>query len=185
MQHHTMSDIVKAHDLSFELYITEADIQKRVNEIGAAIATKFDNTYPLFISILNGAFMFTADLVRASNIQCEIAFTKLSSYQGTASTGKITTLIGLDANIKGRDVIVVEDIVDTGETLFQFMQTLRQHEPASVTLASFLMKPEVFNNRYTVDHVGYEIPNKFVIGYGLDYNGAGRQLSSIYQLKEE
>ncbi|MEM1320909.1 MAG: hypoxanthine phosphoribosyltransferase [Bacteroidota bacterium] len=181
----TMSDIVQAHDLSFQLYISEEDIQRRVREIGQALAAKFREDYPVFIGVLNGAFMFTADLVRATNIQCEVAFTRLSSYQGTSSTGHVNTLIGLDADLKGRHVIVVEDIVDTGGTLHQFKQTLSEKEPASITLVGFLMKPEVFKNRFKVDHVGYEIPNKFVIGYGLDYNGAGRQLSNIYQLKED
>ena len=181
----TKEKIVSAHELKFEPYLTEEQIMQRVSEIGENLREEFQGKYPLFIGILNGSFMFIADLVRACDIDCEVSFTKLSSYSGVASTGEVTTLIGLDANIKGRDVIVVEDIVDTGRTLEQFMVTLKDYEPASVTLASLLVKTDVFKNRFKVDRVGFEIPNKFVIGYGLDYNGAGRYLKGIYQLCEE
>ena len=177
--------IVKAHDLSFQLYLPEEQIRQRVKELGIELAERFHNKRPVFISILNGGFIFTADLTRACNINCEISFIKLSSYQDTASTGKVLTLIGLDADIKERDVIIVEDIVDTGETLYQFLKELAKYEPASVTIVSFLVKPEALNGRIEVDYVGYNIPNKFVIGYGLDYNEVGRQLDSIYQLREE
>jgi len=176
--------IVSAHELEFEPYLTEAQIMQRVQEMGEALREPFQGKYPLFIGILNGSFMFIADLVRACDIDCEVSFTKLSSYSGVASTGEVTTLIGLDADIKGREVIVVEDIVDTGKTLEKFMATLKDYEPASVTLVSLLVKPEVFKNRFDVDYIGFEIPNKFVIGYGLDYNGAGRYLKGIYQLCE-
>lgn len=176
--------IITAHDLQFKPYLTEAQILERVEHLGEQLRKQFDGKYPLFIGILNGSFMLTADLVRAANIDCEIAFTKLSSYSGTSSTGEVKTLIGLEADVKGRDVVVVEDIVDTGKTLEQFMATLKAYEPASVTLATLLLKPEPFNNRFPVDLVGFEIPNKFVIGYGLDYDGAGRYLKGIYQLVE-
>lgn len=176
--------IVQAHDLSFQLYLSEEQIRQRVKELGLELATKFQDKHPVFISILNGGFIFTADLTRACNINCEISFIKLSSYQDTASTGKVVTLIGLDAEVKGREVIIVEDIVDTGETLTQFLKELAKYEPASVTLVSLLVKPDALQGRLEVDHVGYNIPNKFVIGYGLDYNGAGRNLAGIYQLVE-
>ncbi|MEM8907475.1 MAG: hypoxanthine phosphoribosyltransferase [Bacteroidota bacterium] len=180
-----MKTLVQAHDLSFQLYISEEQIRQRVKEMGLALAEKFHGKRPVIISILNGGFIFAADLTRACNINCEISFIKLSSYQDTSSTGKVVTLIGLDAEVKGREVIIVEDIVDTGETLTQFLQQLDQLEPASVTLVAFLVKPEALQGRIKVDYVGYNIPNKFVIGYGLDYNGAGRNLSGIYQLVED
>ncbi len=179
-----METLVQCHELTFREYISEAQISQRVLELGKQIAEDFRDKTPLFIGILNGAFMFTADLVRACNIDCEMSFTKLSSYAGLASTGKVTTLIGLEAELEGRHVIVVEDIVDTGSTLHSFLETLRSKNPASISLAAFLVKPEAIKYHMNIDYVGYEIPDKFVIGYGLDYKGGGRHLSAIYQLVE-
>ena len=179
-----MSTTVKAHDLSFQQYFTAEQIRTRVAEMGLELTEKFKDKTPVFISILNGGFIFTADLTRACDVNCEISFIKLSSYQDTASTGKVVELIGLDVDLKGRDVIIVEDIVDTGETLFHFLKKLNALKPASITLAAFLVKPDALKGRIHVDHIGYNIPDKFVIGYGLDYNGAGRNLGGIYQLIE-
>ncbi|MEM9822723.1 MAG: hypoxanthine phosphoribosyltransferase [Bacteroidota bacterium] len=174
--------IVKAHDLQFELYLSAEQIQQRVKALGLELTTRFQGKDPVFISILNGGFIFAADLTRACTIDCEISFIKLSSYQNTSSTGKVVTLIGLDAEVKGKEVIIVEDIVDTGETLTQFLKELNKYKPASITLVSLLVKPEALQERLEVDYVGFNIPNKFVIGYGLDYNGVGRNLPGIYQL---
>lgn len=175
---------VKAHDLQFQLYLSAEKIQERVKELGMELFEKFHDKKPVFISILNGGFIFTADLTRACDIHCEISFIKLSSYQDTSSTGKVVELIGLDTDVEGRDVIIVEDIVDTGETMVQFLKELEKSKPASVTIVSILVKPEALQGRVKVDHVGFNIPNKFVIGYGLDYNGVGRNLKAIYQLQE-
>lgn len=180
-----MKTIVKAHDLNFKLYYSEAQIKERVNEIGQQLTEQFRDKNPVFLSVLNGGFIFTADLTRACAIDCEISFIKLSSYQDTASTGKVIELIGLDTALKGRDVIIVEDIVDTGETMLQLLAKLNALEPASVTLVSLLVKPDALKERVKVDHIGFNIPNKFVIGYGLDYNELGRNLGGIYQLIED
>ena len=176
--------MVRAHDLTFKPFISEEKILQRVAELGQQITNDYKGKKPIFLAILNGAFVFMADLTRACDLSCETTFIKLSSYKGLKSTGSITTLIGIDINIKNRDVIIVEDIVDTGQTLFQFLKELKALGPSSVKLASLLVKPEALKYEMAVDYKGFDIPNKFVIGYGLDYNGEGRNLKSIYQLAE-
>jgi hypoxanthine phosphoribosyltransferase len=176
--------LVRAHDLTFKPFLSEEKILKRVAELGHQITIDYKAKKPVFLSILNGAFVFLADLSRACDLTCETTFIKLSSYQGTKSTGNVTTLIGMDIDLKGRDVIVVEDIIDTGKTLYQFLKELKELEPSSIKLASLLVKPEALQHDIPVDYKGFDIPNKFVIGYGLDYNGEGRNLKSIYQLAE-
>ncbi len=176
--------LVRAHDLTFKPFLSEEKIQNRVAELGDQINNDFKGKKLVFIGILNGAFIFLADLVRACNLTCETTFIKLSSYHGTESTGSVTKLIGMDIDLKGRDVIVVEDIIDTGKTLYQFLKELKELEPSSIRLASLLVKPEALQHEISVDYKGFDIPNKFVIGYGLDYNGEGRNLKSIYQLAE-
>jgi len=176
---------VKIHDLEFELYISKEDIQQRVLELGTEIGRVYKDKNPIFIAILNGSYIFAADLTRACNIDCEISFTKLSSYAGTASTGEISTLIGLGADIKGRDVIIVEDIIDTGKTLSEFLKVLEKMEPSSIGMVSLLVKPDAIEHTFPIDFIGFNIPNKFVVGYGLDYNEGGRQLDAIYQLRDQ
>lgn len=177
-----MSDTVRAHDLSFELFLSENLIQERVREMGAAIAAKHQRHTPLFLGVLNGAFVFAADLIRACGIDCNISFIKLSSYQGTRSTGALSTLIGLEEDVQGRDIILVEDIIDTGHTLHSFIPDLRRLEPRSIEVATLLLKPDALVYPVHIDYLGFEIPDKFVIGYGLDYDGLGRNLPGIYQL---
>ena len=176
--------LVQAHDLSFKPFLSEEKILNRVTELSQQITSDYKGKKPVFLSILNGAFIFMADLVRACDLTCETTFIKLSSYDGVKSTGNVTTLIGIDIDLKDRHVIVVEDIIDTGETLFQFLKELEILEPASVKLASLLVKPDALRYDIQVDYKGFDIPNKFVIGYGLDYNGEGRNLACIYQLAE-
>lgn len=176
---------VKLLDKTFEIYLDSNTIQKRVQEMALEISTDYAGTRPLFLSILNGSFLFTADLVRYLTIDPEISFIKLASYKGMRSTGSFTTAIGLDADLLGRDVILLEDIVDTGNTLFQFLPHLQQQQPRSVRIATLLHKPEATRHPLTLDYVGFSIPNKFVVGYGLDYDGWGRQYDSIYQLASE
>lgn len=174
---------VVVHDKTFEKYISHTQISERIDEMGAALSEQFKDSRPLFISILNGSFIFTADIMRAYDNECEVSFVKFSSYSGTETTGKVKTLIGLDASIENRDVVILEDIVDTGNTLAHFLEILETYDPRSVTLVSLLTKPEVLEDRIPVDIVGFEIPNKFVIGYGLDFDGLARNLKDIYQLK--
>lgn len=173
---------VQLLDKSFEIYLDAAQIQQRVREMARQISSDYVGSRPLFLSILNGSFLFTADLVRNLTIDPEISFIKLASYKGMRSTGSFTTAIGLDVELLGRDVILVEDIVDTGNTLSQFLPHLQQQQPRSVRIATLLHKPEATRHPLTLDYVGFAIPNKFVVGYGLDYDGWGRQYDSIYQL---
>ena len=176
---------IHVHDLDFELYLTEDIIQRRIAALALEIEQDYFGTEPLFIGVLNGAFMFVADLLRHCNLSCEITFVKLSSYDGTASTGEIKTAIGLDQEIKGRHVIVVEDIVDTGKTMHTFLHTLREQEPASVKLVSLLSKPDSQQYEVAIDYAGFKIPDLFVVGYGLDYDGLARNLNDIYLLKQD
>lgn len=180
-----MSKTIRVHDLNFELFISKENIAETIARMGARITEDYRGKNPLFVGILNGCFVFAADLMRACAIDCEVSFIKLSSYEGLESTGKITTLIGLnEEEIKGRDIIVVEDIIDSGRTLFQFLKDLEGMGPTSVAVASLLVKPDALQHAIPVDYLGLEISNKFVIGYGLDYNGLARNLEGIYQLVE-
>lgn len=178
----TSDKLIAVKDLWFEPFLSAEQIAEQVREMGKNIATEYAGKNPLFISVLNGAFIFAADLVRAANIDCETAFTRLSSYDGLQSTGQVKTSLQLDVDLAGRHLIIVEDIVDTGKTLHQFSQMLQTHQPASIAVAALLIKPEAIAYTFDIAYRGFEIPNKFVVGYGLDYNGSGRQLSSIYQL---
>ncbi len=180
-----MKTIVQAHDLLFRTFIEEEDIRRRVQELGAAIRSKYAERKPIFLGVLNGAFMFTADLVRAFGEECEVSFIKLSSYRGLQSTGDVATLIGLELDLRGRHVIIVEDIVDSGKTLHVLLPDLQRMEPASLEVAALLQKPDMLEYPLEVHYVGFHIPPHFVIGYGLDFNGLGRQFPGIYQLLED
>lgn len=178
------SRTVAIHDLTFVPLLSEQQIQTRVGELGAAILARYKGQTPLFISILSGAFVFASDLIRAYDDDCEVGFVKLASYQGTQSSGSIQTVMGLEKQLTGRHVVVVEDIVDTGRTLHFFLDLLRQQNPASICTVAFLRKPEAAEYPVAVDLVGFDIENQFVVGYGLDYEGLGRNLPGLYQLME-
>ena len=180
-----MKNTITAHDLTFEPFISEAEIVAKVEALGSQIRQQYEGKRPLFVGVLNGAFVFAADLVRATGIECEVAFVRLASYEGTASSGQVTTVLGLDFEVKNRHIIVVEDIMDSGRTLHHFIAELQKLQPASVALAALLFKPEALQFPVKIDYLGFEIPNKFVVGYGLDYNGLCRNLPSIYQLKNK
>ena len=173
---------IKVHDKEFIPYLDAFQIAKEVSRVAAEINKDYEGKKPLFIAILNGAFMFAADLFKEITIEAEICFIKLASYKGVKSTGKVITAIGLDADLWHRDVIIVEDIVDTGKTLFQFLPQLQHHHPASLKIASLLHKPDAMIHPIDIDYLGFTIPNKFVVGYGLDYDGLGRNIKEIYQL---
>ncbi len=174
--------VIKVHDKSFETYLSEEVIQKRVKEIAAAINTEYAGKKPLFIAILNGSFMFASDLFKQLSVEAEICFIKLASYKGMKSSGKVVTSIGLEEDLFGKDVIIVEDIVDTGKTLHKFLPKLVHQQPKSMKIATLLHKSEATEHPLVLDYVGFDIPNKFVVGYGLDYDGMGRNLKEIYQL---
>lgn len=174
--------VVKIHDKEFQTYLSEEQIQKRVKEMAGDINKAYAGKRPLFIAILNGSFMFAADLFKHLSIEAEICFIKLASYKGMKSSGKVVTSIGLEEDIFGKDVIIVEDIVDTGKTLHKFLPKLMHQQPKTLKIASLLHKAEATEYPMTLDFVGFIIPNKFVVGYGLDYDGLGRNLKEIYQL---
>lgn len=174
--------IVQVHDKSFEIYLSEAIIQDRIKEMAASINEDYKGKKPLFIAILNGSFIFAADLFRYLDIQAELCFIKLASYKGMKSSGNVVTSIGLEDDLYGKDVLIVEDIVDTGKTLHNFLPKLVHQQPRSLKIVTLLHKAEATEYPLQLDYVGFEIPNKFVVGYGLDYDGLGRNLRQIYQL---
>ena len=173
---------IKVHDKTFETYLSEKAIQEKIINIAAAINEDYANKKPLFVAILNGSFMFAADLFKHLTINSEICFIKLVSYKGMKSSGHVITAIGLDDDLFGKDVIIIEDIVDTGKTLHDFLPKLIHQQPKSLKIAALLHKTEATRYPLTIDYLGFSIPDKFVVGYGLDYNGLGRNLKEIYQL---
>ncbi|MEM9885871.1 MAG: hypoxanthine phosphoribosyltransferase [Bacteroidota bacterium] len=176
---------IKIHDLQFKPFLSAIKIRERIDELGQAIYEDYKGKRPIFVCILNGSFIFTADLVRATNIECEIAFMKLSSYEGTSSTGIVKTLYELQVSVKDRHVILVEDIVDTGRTMKKLLSDFEGLKAASVSVVTLLFKREaLLFPDLQIDYVGFEIPNKFVVGYGLDYDDLGRNWDEIYQLVE-
>ena len=174
--------IIKVHDKSFGPYLDEATLQKRIKELAAEINNDYAGKRPLFIAILNGSFMFASDLFKNLDIQAELCFIKLASYKGMKSSGNVVTSIGLDDDIFGKDVVIVEDIVDTGKTLHRFLPKLMHQQPKSLKIVTLLHKSEATEYPLTLDYIGFDIPNKFVVGYGLDYDGLGRNFREIYQL---
>jgi len=175
---------IKVHDKYFVPWLSEEVIQQRVKEIATQINQDYDIKKPLFIGILNGAFMFASDLFKNIHVDAEISFIKLASYKGTKSTGQVLTAIGLDMDINGRHVIIVEDIIDTGKTLHEFLPQIYNQQPASLKIAVLLHKPDATIHPVKIDYCCFSIPNKFVVGYGLDYSGLGRNIASLYQLKD-
>jgi len=167
----------------FTPYIPYNTIDKRNQELADIINLEFKDSNPLFLVVLNGAFMFASDLLKKVTIPCEISFIKLSSYSGMSSTGTVKELIGLDETLNARHVIIIEDIVDTGRTMHSVVHQLETFNPQSIKIASLLVKPACLQVEVQVDFIGFEIPDAFVVGYGLDLNGQGRNLTDIYQLK--
>jgi len=172
------------HDKAFNIYINEEDIQERVKKIAQQINENFTGKEPVFISILNGSFFFTADLLRHIELPYEITFVRLASYMGSASSGKVKILLGLNHQIKGRDIIIVEDIIDSGRTMVQMTELLKEHQPASLSIATLLIKKEALTENIEPEYTGFEVENKFIVGYGLDYLEKGRNLKSLYLVKE-
>ena len=166
-------------------FITEARIQERISELAARINEDYQGKNPLFIGILNGSFMFVSDLMKAVSIDCEVAFIRMSSYAGMESTGSVKQVLGLQDNVFGRHIVLLEDIVDSGLTMDQTVTFFEDRGPKSVEIATLLLKPESLEKKLSLKYVGFEIPQKFVVGYGLDYDGHGRNLKDIYQLQEQ
>ncbi len=176
---------VTVHDKNFELFLSEEELQSKITELGERISLDYDQKTPLFIGVLNGSFMFAADLMKVVTVPAEITFMKVSSYSGMKTQGKTQELIGLKESVKERDVVVIEDIVDTGITMEGIVNQLKKLGVKSVEVASLLIKPECLQRDVSVKYAGFEIPEKFVVGYGLDYDGLGRNLKDIYQLKQD
>lgn len=174
---------VKIKDKVFNLSIPEETIIGQVKRVAAEINRDLADSNPIFLCVLNGAFMFAGDLMKHVNIPSEISFVKLSSYSGTESTGRVKQLIGLSDTLKGRTVVVVEDIVDTGLTMLRLLDLIREHEPKEVRICSLLVKPDKLKVDLHIDYVAMEIPNEFIVGYGLDYDGQGRNLPAIYTVE--
>lgn len=171
---------IQIKDKQFTISIPEEEILQSVQRVADAINRDLEGKNPLFLSVLNGAFMYTADLMKRIQIPCEISFIKLSSYSGTSSTGEVKQLVGLNQDIKGRTVVIVEDIVDTGLTMQRLLEILAEKEPAEVHISTLLVKPEKLQVPLTIDYAAMEIPNDFIVGYGLDYDGFGRNYKDIY-----
>ena len=175
---------IKILDKTFRTFIPEDKIQQRVKAVAEKLNEDMEGKNPLLLAVLNGSFIFAADLMRNITIPCEISFVKLASYQGTTSTGKIKEVIGLNEDLTGRTVVIVEDIVDTGTTMKQMIESLGTRNPKSVHICSLLVKPEKLQVPLNIEYVAMEIPNDFIVGYGLDYDRQGRQLRDIYVLDE-
>lgn len=178
-----MSKEIALFGKTFVPFIDQEKIAARIKELGAQLNKDYAGEEPLLIAVLNGSFIFAADLFRTLEINASISFVKLASYKGTTSTGNVITAIGLEENLKDRHVILVEDIIDTGKTLSAFLPEIKQRGPASVKIATFLTKPEALKYDVQADYTAFEIENKFVLGYGLDFDGYGRNLPDLYILK--
>ena len=177
--------IVKIKDKTFETSFTEAQIQQRIKEVAADINRDLDGKMPLFLAVLNGAFMFAADLMKEVTIPCEISFVKLASYQGTISTGKVKEVLGINEDLTGRHIVIVEDIVDTGRTMHQMVEGLGTRNPGAVDICTLFVKPDKLEEPLDIKYACFEIPNDFIVGYGLDYDQQGRNLREIYSLVKE
>ncbi len=173
---------IRLHDKEFTIFLSPAEIQDAVSDMAAKINNDLVGKYPLFLGILNGSFMFTADLLKKINIDCSVSFIKLASYRGARTTGTVKELIGLDEDLGGRTVVILEDIVDTGTTLQSLVSRLRELNPLEVRIATLLLKPGAFSGGIHLDYVGMEIPNDFIVGYGLDYDQLGRNFEGIYKI---
>jgi hypoxanthine phosphoribosyltransferase len=180
-----MSDRIQLHDLFFTPFLTEAQIQTRVAEIGQELGEVYRDQRPVFLVMLKGAFIFATDLVRCFPGEAEVSFVRTQSYAGTASTQEVKLILGPEpAEVQNRHIVIVEDIVDSGYTMHNFLPLLQAQQPLSVKLVTLLFKPDMLKKEVPIDYVGFTIPPKFVVGYGLDYNGLGRNLREIYQLAE-
>ncbi len=177
--------VIQVNGKQFQPYLTAAEIDKQIKRIGSEISRDYVGKRPLFIAILNGSFMFASDLFKELSVDAEICFIKLASYKGTRSTGHVITSIGLDESLKDRHVVIIEDIVDTGKTLSEFLPQLQDQQPASLKIAALLHKPDATAYPLTINYLGFSVPNKFLLGYGLDFDGLGRNLKEIYQLMGE
>lgn len=177
--------MVQVLDKNFQLYLSAEKIQQRIKELGNQLTQDYKGKDVIFVVVLKGAFMFASDLIKHIDLPCEIAFIRMKSYQGTETTGRVDEVLGMTADVYNRNVVIVEDIVDTGITISKLLKIMSLKSCKSVEVASLLYKKEAFKGEKEPKYIGFNIENKFVVGYGLDYNEMGRNLSEIYQLEEE
>jgi hypoxanthine phosphoribosyltransferase len=184
--HFNLSDkVIQINDKSFDVFIDKDEIQSKVDSLAGAINAEYEGKDVLFIAVLNGSFMFASDLMKRISLDCAISFVKVSSYVGTSSMGRVDELIGLNAEVSNKHLIIIEDIVDTGITIDKIVSLLSKAKPLSIKTCTLLYKPDAFKGKEKPHYIGFAIPNKFVVGYGLDYNEKGRNIEEIYQLKED
>ncbi|MBO5133966.1 MAG: hypoxanthine phosphoribosyltransferase [Bacteroidaceae bacterium] len=177
-------EIVEVRDKKFSISIPAEEIQKRVKELGASISSDLNGRKPIFLAVLNGSFVFAADLLREITIPCEISFIRMASYSGTSSTGQVKEVMGLNESLKGRTVVIIEDIIDSGLTMQELVALLQKEEPSEIRIASLLVKPNNLKVLLDIPYCCFKIPNDFIVGYGLDYDGEGRNLKDIYTVVE-
>lgn len=175
--------MIQLHDKHFVPFITAAEIDAAVAKIAKQALADMEGETPVFIGVLNGAFMVVSDFMKHYKGPCEVSFVKLSSYEGTESTHDVKQLIGLGQNLEGRSVIIIEDIVDTGNTIVELKKMFEAQKVKQLKIATLFFKPEAYTKDIKLDYIGFEIPNKFIVGYGLDYDGLGRNIPEIYQLQ--
>jgi adenylate kinase len=176
--------VIQLHDKQFKPFLSQAQVLAAVKNVADKIATDYKDETPLFVGVLNGSFMFVSDLLKEYQHPCEVSFVKLSSYSGLTSTGIVETLLDLPEDISGKSVIILEDIIDTGRTLKELVHLFSQTNVKEFKIATLFHKPSVYNGEYKIDYIGMEIPDKFIVGYGLDYNELGRNLKEVYQLNQ-
>lgn len=179
-----MGQKITLHDKTFVPYMPERQLLEGIQKVADKINKDYQGKCPLFLAVLNGAFMFSSDLMKMIEVECEISFVKLSSYEQTTSTGVVKELIGLNQSIEGRDILIVEDIIDTGKSMSSILPGLREKNPNSIELVTLLHKPEALKEDLDIKYIAFNIPNKFVVGYGLDYDELGRNYPDIYQLED-
>ena len=177
--------VVKIKDKTFETSISESQIKQRLKELGSQISADLKDDNPLFMAVLNGSFIFAADLLREVTIPCEVTFVKVASYEGTASTGKVKQLIGENQDLTGRTVVIVEDIIESGLTMSSILNELYDRHAERVLICTLTMKPDRLQEQLDINYVAFTIPNDFIVGYGLDYDQQGRQLKEIYKVKTD
>ncbi|MCT4580011.1 MAG: hypoxanthine phosphoribosyltransferase [Flavobacteriales bacterium] len=175
---------VTLHDKSFRPFLTEKEIQDAIKQLAKQLQKDYQDTNPIFIGILNGSFLFTADLVREFDGNCEVTFLRMASYEGTESTGDVQTVLGIKEDITNRNVIIIEDIVDTGNTVEKLYEVLSKEQPSSLKVATLLFKPNAYQKNIPIDYVAITVGNEFLVGYGLDYDGLGRNLKDIYIIND-
>ena len=179
-----MENKIKLQDKTFRVLISAEEIDKAVTRVADQLNERYQGRTPIFLGVLSGSFLFLADLVRKVNFESQLAFVKISSYEGTDSTGNVKQQFGVDFDIEGRDIIIVEDIVETGHSMNYLLDHLRKKNPASISICTLFFKPEKFLYEYEIDYTALSIGNEFIVGYGLDYNQLGRNLKDIYVIDE-